>query len=83
MQIYYKNLNPNDKDGVTGSMAELTIIRTNYPSYRCLVDFGMIQNSKLKPEELYKLNGRCLPLGGDANHEHVKISDIWITHAHA
>lgn len=83
MNIYYKNLNPNDTDGVTGSMARLVVKRNNYPDYSCIVDFGMVQNSKLKPEQLYKMNGRNIPLDGGTNTENVPISDIWITHSHA
>ena len=83
MQIYYRNLNPNDKDGVTGSCAILTIKRDNYPDYNCMVDFGMVQNSKMSVEQLYKINGRKLPLGGGLKNENVKIKDILITHSHA
>jgi len=82
MQIYYRNLNANcDGDGVTGSCAELTVIRENYPNYRCLVDFGMVQNSKMKSEQLHKINGRELPLGGDFGNG-ISISDVWISHSH-
>lgn len=83
MNIYYRNLNINDKDGVTGSSAILTVKRENYPDYNCMVDFGMVQNSKLSVEQLYKINGRELPLGGDSKHENVIINDILITHSHA
>ena len=82
MNIYYKNLNVNvDGDGVTGSMAELIVMRNNYPNYRCIVDFGMVQNSRLKPKELYKINGRNIPLGGGFE-SGISISDIWISHSH-
>lgn len=83
MRIYYKNLNVNDKDGVTGSIAQLIVLRDNKPNYSCLVDFGMIQNSKLNSKQLYKLNGRKIPFGGGSELESVSISDIWITHSHA
>lgn len=85
MNIYYRNLNINcNKDGVTGSMALLTVKRDNYPDYNCIVDFGMVQSSKLKPIELYKMNGRNIPLGGDSsNIENAMISDIVLTHSHA
>jgi hypothetical protein len=83
MQIYYRNLNANcDGDGVTGSMSLLTIKRENYPDYNCIVDFGMVQSSKLKSDQLYKINSRDLLLGGDATHE-LCVNDILITHSHA
>lgn len=83
MNIYYKNLNINDKDGVTGSCALLTVKRENYPDYNCIVDFGMVQNPRLNMEQLYKINGRKLPLGGGSTHENVIVNDILITHSHA
>jgi len=83
MQIYYRNLNPNDKDGVTGSCAILTVKRDNLPDYNCMVDFGMVQNSKLSLEQLYKLNGRKISIGGVFGNESVEIKDILISHSHA
>jgi hypothetical protein len=87
MQIYYTNKNINcNGDGVTGSLSLLTVKRENMKDYNCIIDFGMVQSSKLKSDQLHKINGRdLLLLGGgsssiDAN---VVISDILLTHSHA
>jgi len=77
MNIYYRNLNENcNGDGVTGSMSLLTVKRNNMNDYNCIVDFGMVQSSKLKSYQLHKLNSREIPI--DMN-----IDDILITHSHA
>ena len=84
MQIYYRNLNANcNNDGVTGSMSLLTVKRDNYPDYNCIVDFGMVQSSKLRTDQLYKINSRDIFLGGGSEHENVIVNDILLTHSHA
>ena len=86
MQIYYTNKNINcNGDGVTGSLNLLTVKRDHMKDYNCLVDFGMIQSSKIKGDQLNKLNGRDLSLGGDSssNVANAVISDIVLTHSHA
>ena len=84
MQIYYTNKNINcNGDGVTGSMNLLTVKRDNMKDYNCLVDFGMVQSSKIKGDQLHKMNNRDLLLGGGLEHENVIINDILLTHSHA
>jgi len=84
MQIYYTNKNINcNGDGVTGSCSTLVVKRDNYPDYNCIVDFGMVQSSKLRADQLYKVNSRDLLLGGGSEHENVIVNDILLTHSHA
>lgn len=81
MNIYYKNLNVND-NGVTGSCHHLQIKINGKEDFNIVVDYGQIQNQKLKPEQLYKLNGRNVPIvkGGD-NFEFVDV--VCVTHSHS
>jgi len=77
MNIYYRNLNANcNGDGVTGSMSLLTVKRENMADYNCIVDFGMVQSSKLKSDKLHKINSREIPID-------VNVDDILLTHSHA
>lgn len=82
MNVYYRNLNPNCDRDVTGSMNELLVIRENLPNYRCIVDFGMVQNQTMSTEQLYKINARNLSLGGGCPKDvkQIPINDILVSH---
>lgn len=82
MNIYYRNLNINDTDGVTGSCNLLTIKLKDKENYNIIVDYGQIQNQKLNVSQLYKLNARNMSIekGGD---EFQNVQTLILSHAHS